>query len=180
MPGRVRINVLNSNNNNQSQRRQVRRPPTPPPQPRPVSRNRNLQVPMVTNIRSNSSPVRRRTKSTRSTRRIKGYKDTQSYGKKRKTMVNVAKKSKSVSQKKRGRKMSRRQRGGTEDNTSLMDKVRMGLGTLGSPLSKGCICLKEELKDKIGTASKDQQGKEFCKITWPGKTYFSSCGNYKR
>ena len=115
---RLRINVSNVNNNNQSQRPQVRRPPTPrPPQPRPVSRNRNLQVPMVTNIRSNSSPVRRRTKSTRSTRRIKGYKDTQSYGKKRKIMVNVAKKSKRASQKKRGRKMSRRQRGGLFFNT---------------------------------------------------------------
>jgi len=115
----IRINVSNSNNNNQPPRPQVRRRATPPAQPRPVSRNRNLQVPIVPNILSNLSPFRR-TKSTRPTRKkIKGYKDTQSQGKKRKTKVNVAKKSKRASQKKRGRKMSKRQRGGgTEAQTN--------------------------------------------------------------
>lgn len=96
--------------NTQSRRPQGRRA-TPPAQPRPVSRNRNLQVPRVPNILSNLSPFRR-TKSTRKTRGIKGYEVTQSQGKKRKTKVNVAKKSKRASQKKCGRKMSKRQRGG--------------------------------------------------------------------
>jgi len=103
----IRINVSNSNNNNQPPRPQVRRRATPPAQPRPVSRNRNLQVPIVPNILSNLSPFRR-TKSTRSTRKIKGYKDTPTQGRKRKTKVNVAKRSKRASQKKRGRKMSKR------------------------------------------------------------------------
>ena len=110
----IRINVSTVNNNSQSQRSQVRRRATPPAQPRPVSRNRNLQVPRVPNILSNLSPFRR-TKSTKSTRKkIKGYKDTQSQGKKRKTKVNVANKYKRASQKKRGRKMSRRQGGGKQ------------------------------------------------------------------
>jgi len=120
---RVGINVSNSNNN-QPRRPQVRRRATPPAQPRPVSRNRNLQVPRVPNILSNLSPFRRR-KSTRSTRKIKGYKDTPSQGKKRKTKVNDAKKSKRASQKKRGRKMSKRQRGG--NCLDSRDKMTMAI-----------------------------------------------------
>ena len=161
---RLRINVSNVNNNNQSQRPQVRRPPTPrPPQPQPQPQSRNLQVPMVTNIRSNSSPVRRRTKSTRSTRRIKGYKDTQSYGKKRKTMVNVAKKSKSASQKKRGRKMSRRQRGGASKCPEFPTIVKK-IFDHGD----------DEAKCKVN--NKDMQNRIICLMneTFNPKTYYRS------
>ena len=95
---------------------------TPPAQPRPVSRNRNLQVPRVPNILSNLSPFRR-TKSTRSTRGIKGYKDTPSQGKKRKTKVKKDKKSKRGSQKKRSRRASRRQWGSGEIDQTTKNRL---------------------------------------------------------
>ena len=137
----------------QSQSSQVRRA-TPPAQPRPVSRNRNLQVPRVPNILNNSLPVIR-TKSTRSTRKkIKGYKDTQSQGKKRKTKVNVAKKSKSASQKKRGRKMSRRV-GGGDDGAVCTFRSHLGRELNSKQIGDHCKC--KDGSDGIWTLCSDKE-----------------------